>query len=64
MKKKKEEVYTLTFKGWISTYVSDVDRILNDLKVYMYESKKNGIVLDEGTFSFVEIAKVKEKKKK
>jgi len=62
MKAKKEEVYALTFKGFLSTYVSDLDRILNDLKVFMYESKKNGIVLEDGTFSFVEIEKERKKK--
>jgi long-subunit acyl-CoA synthetase (AMP-forming) len=64
MKKEKEEVYTLTLKGWLSTQVGDVDKLINELKVYMYEYKKNGIVLDDGTFSFVEIEKVKERKKK
>lgn len=64
MKKEKEGVYTLTLKGWLSSHVGDVDRLIDELKVFMYEFKKNAIILEDGSFNFEVVEKVKERKKK
>lgn len=60
----KEERYELTFKGWLNNKVTDVDRLLDELKVFMYETERNAIVLDKGTFMFVKAEEHKTKKVK
>lgn len=55
------EKWSLTFKGLL-----DNDMMYNEILLYMYKNKYNGIALEHGVLSFVKFEKktVKKKKKK
>lgn len=46
MKKKKEEIYQLTFKGFVSTYIKEADTFLDDLELYLRRIDKNAVILE------------------
>lgn len=60
MAKKDEERYALTFKGLLSTYVSDylAKQICDGMELYCYRRKFNespAVVLEDGHWVFREV---------
>ena len=55
MKKKREETYQLTFKGFVTLMINDdtgTDRFLDALELWLRRCEKNAVILNKDTGGF------------
>lgn len=54
--KKDEEVYSITFKGLLSTLTEDYEKIYDGIELHCFRNQVNAIVMkDGGIFTEVEL---------
>jgi hypothetical protein len=60
-KRKKEEKYVLTPKGFLTSQFEflDVDNMLNALYVYMQQMGYNAILFNKGEVNFIKVKRAK-----